>query len=499
MIEKSVSWKLPLIRKVGCVLSSPENKAEIIVVDLDGTLVFTDTLGESALQLFRDDAIRALHLPFWLLEGKALFKQKLADAVELDPATLPYNEPLINWLKQQKALNHKLVLCTATNISVAKRIAYYLELFDEVIASDNKNNLAGINKKAALDEAYGEGQYIYAGNSDDDIQVWNGASKGVVVNASPRVFKKAKAITKIHSHFPRLPITLQAWHRVFRFHQWLKNLLLFVPLLAAHRVNEVHSLTQLFLAFVSFSLCASAVYITNDLLDLESDRRHPRKKYRPFACGSVPISYGLLLAPVCASASLAISAQVGTQFTAWLLIYFGLTFAYSVKLKKLVLIDCLTLAALYTLRIVAGAAAVSVPLSFWLLAFSIFIFLSLAFVKRYAELQVQSIEGKQTAPGRGYFVTDASFIQTLGITSGYGGVLVLALYLHDQTTSSHYHAPEFLWGAVPLMLFWISWVWLKAHRGLMTDDPLVFAVKDKASWAVLLGIGISFAVATLTY
>jgi 4-hydroxybenzoate polyprenyltransferase len=473
-----------------------ESKERIIAVDLDGTLVHTDTLHESALQLLRNHAMSALRLPFWLLAGKAFLKQQLAGAVQLNPATLPYNVPFIDWLKQQKKLGYRLVLCTATHASVAQQIADYLQLFDDVMASDGKNNLAGARKKAALDETYGEGRYIYAGNSSDDIHVWNGTSKGIVVNVSSSVLSKAKRITEIHSHFPRMPIALSAWCRVFRVHQWLKNLLLFVPLLAAHRLSETDSLIQLIVAFISFSLCASAVYITNDLLDLESDRQHPRKKYRPFASGSVPILYGVILAPVCGAVSLALSVYVGKYFMAWIFAYFALTFAYSVKLKKIVLIDCLTLAALYTLRIVAGAAAVSVPLSFWLLAFSTFIFLSLAFVKRYAELQVHLLERKDKVHGRGYYVTDASLIQTLGIAAGYAAVLVLALYLQGETVTTLYRTPEFIWGSVPLMLFWISWIWLKAHRGLMNDDPLVFAVKDTASWAVVIGIGISFVAAT---
>jgi 4-hydroxybenzoate polyprenyltransferase len=473
-----------------------ESKERIIAVDLDGTLVHTDTLHESALRLLRNQAISAIRLPFWLLAGKAFLKQQLAGAVQLNPATLPYNVPFIDWLKQQKKLGYRLVLCTATHASVAQRIADHLQLFDDVLASDGKNNLTGARKKAALDDTYGEGQYIYAGNSSDDIYVWNGASKGIVVNASSSVLSEAKRITEIHSHFPRMPITLSAWRRVFRVHQWLKNSLLFVPLLAAHRVSETDSLIQLIVAFISFSLCASAVYITNDLLDLESDRQHPRKKYRPFASGLVPISYGAILAPVCAAVSLALSGYVGEYFMAWIFVYFALTFAYSVKLKKLVLIDCLTLAALYTLRIVAGGAAVSVPLSFWLLAFSTFIFLSLAFVKRYAELQVHTLERKDKVHGRGYYVTDASLIQTLGIAAGYVAVLVLALYLQGETVTTLYHTPEYIWGSVPLMLFWISWIWLKAHRGLMNDDPLVFAVKDTASWAVVIGIGVSFVAAT---
>lgn len=479
--------------------STIDNGGQVIAVDLDGTLVHTDTLHESALQLLRDNAIYLLHLPFWLLAGKAFLKQKLADSVELNPATLPYNIQLIDWLKQQKQLGHRLVLCTATNRRVAQRIADHLRLFNEVIASDGENNLVGSRKKAALDEAYGEGKYIYAGNSSDDIHVWNGASKGIVVNASSSVFAKARTITEIHRYFPSLPVTLSAWCQVFRIHQWLKNLLVFVPLLAAHGLNETDSLIKLVVAFISFSLCASAVYITNDLLDLENDRQHPRKKHRPFASGLVPISYGVLSALVCGLVGLAVSVCVGRYFPAWIFLYFTLTFVYSAKLKKIALIDCLTLAALYTIRIVAGAAAVSIPLSFWLLAFSTFIFLSLAFVKRYAELQVQSLEGKDKAHGRGYYVTDASLIQTMGITAGYAAVLVLALYLQGETVATLYHTPEFIWGSVPLMLFWISWIWLKAHRGLMNDDPLVFAVKDKASWAVMVGICISFVAATFGF
>ncbi len=488
---------MSLLEATVCSDSLPPSgdKTQTIIVDLDGTLLCTDTLHESALQLLRDNALSVLYLPFWLCAGKAFLKQKLADAIKLNPATLPYNVGLLDWLKQQKQLGHRLVLCTATNTKVAQRVADHLQLFDAVMASDGTNNLAGARKKAALDQAYGEGDYIYAGNSADDMHVWRGASKGIVVNASSSVLAKATQVTEIHGYFPRSPITWSAWRRVFRLQQWLKNLLLFVPLLAAHRITEVTLLSKLMLAFCSFSLCASAVYITNDLLDLESDRRHPRKKYRPFASGVVPISYGVLLVPACSVLSLALALSIGKDFAIWLGVYFTLTLAYSVKLKKLVLVDCLTLAALYTLRIIAGAAAVSIRLSFWLLAFSVFIFTSLAFVKRYAELQVDVQEGKTKTHGRGYYVIDTPIVETLGVTAGYAAVLVLALYLQGESVTTHYPTPELIWGAVPLLMLWISWIWLQAHRGHMYDDPLVFAVKDRVSWAVLIGMGISFAAA----
>jgi 4-hydroxybenzoate polyprenyltransferase/phosphoserine phosphatase len=471
-------------------------RAQTIVIDLDGTLVLTDTLHESAMQLLRDNALQAFNLPVWLSRGKAQLKQKLAQAVSLNPQTLPYNAPLLEWILQKKLEGNRLVLCTAADQSIANSVANHLQCFDEVIASDGHNNLAGEAKKAALDSAFGPNQYLYVGNSSDDLHVWQGASSAVVVNANKRVLAQAQQITKVQQHFPSPKVGLSVWRKVFRVHQWLKNALLFVPLMAAHQVTDTHAIGMLMLAFLSFSLCASSVYITNDLMDLESDRQHPRKRSRPFASGLVPISTGVVLAPICLALSMAVATQVNQAFTNWLIVYFALTFAYSVKLKKMVLVDCLTLAALYTLRVIAGAAVVSIELSFWLLAFSIFIFLSLAFVKRYAELQVQSTEGKQKAHGRGYYVDDVSIVQTMGVSAGNAAVMVLALYLNGETAASLYHTPKIIWGAIPLMLFWISWVWLKAHRGEMNDDPLVFAVKDKVSWVVMLGIATSFIAAT---
>lgn len=388
------------------------------------------------------------------------------------------------------------MLCTATNERIAHAVANHLQLFDEVIASDETTNIKSANKRKALEDRFGVKAYAYAGNSSADIEVWAGARQAIVVNASDAVAKKAAQLTEVAKTFPPSTITLSHWRRVFRVHQWLKNLLLFVPLFAAHQIGNIQSLYTIILAFISFSLCASAVYVANDLLDLESDRKHPRKRNRPFASAAIPIKVGVVLTPLFALASLALGLMVGTVFTTWLAVYFLLTCTYSLWLKRLVLVDCLTLAALYTLRIIAGAAAVAVTLSFWLLAFSVFFFLSLAFVKRYAELQVQARAGNSYAHGRGYVVTDAPLVQTLGITAGYTSVLVLALYLHSETVARLYRQPELIWFAVPLMLFWVSWVWMQAHRGEMHDDPIVFAIKDKSSLVVAVLIAICFALAT---
>jgi 4-hydroxybenzoate polyprenyltransferase len=477
-------------------VTTPSQISVVVAVDLDGTLTLTDTLHESALCLLRDRPVNVLALPFWLFGGKAALKAKVADHVNLDVSTLPYNTVLIDWLKEERAAGRRIVLCTATDIRVAQSIADHLGLFDEVLASDGTTNNAGANKRATLEAKYGAKGYDYAGNSAADIAVWAGARQAIVVNAPESIAKQAGEVATVSKVFPPQAVEISHWLKMLRVHQWLKNLLLFVPLLAAHQIGNLQSLFTLILAFVSFSLCASAVYMANDLLDLESDRKHPRKRHRPFASASVPIKVGVVLAPLFAINSLLLGLMVGVAFTAWLVGYFLLTYAYSLWLKRLALIDCLTLAALYTLRIIAGAAAVAITLSFWLLAFSVFIFLSLAFVKRYAELQVQAGAGNSHAHGRGYAVADAPLVQTLGIAAGYAAVLVLALYLHGETVVTLYAQPELIWFSVPLMLFWVSWVWMKAHRGEMHDDPIVFAVKDKASLAVAALIAISFLLAT---
>ena len=460
------------------------NEAQVIAVDLDGTLTLTDTLYESVLTLVRNKPYFLLLLPFWLFKGIAHLKQKVAEYSELDVTTLPYNQPLIDWLKEEKQCGKKIILCTAANEKIAEAVVGNFDLFDAFIASDSKTNLKGVRKRDVLQERYGDKGYDYAGNSNDDLEVWSGASNAIVVNASEYVLQKASKLTSVTQVFLSERASIVVWLRAIRVHQWLKNLLLFVPLLAAHQIDNAQSLGLLVIAFLSFSLCASSVYITNDLLDLESDRNHPRKRFRPFATAKLSVLHGVFAAPFLITTSFLLGAVVGSNFLIVLLVYLFLTVTYSFSLKLLVLVDCLTLAILYTMRIIAGAAAVSVSLSFWLLAFSIFIFLSLALVKRYAELLVQSREGKNSAHGRGYLVTDAPLLQVLGVSSGYISTLVIALYLRSENVMSLYAQPLAIWLLIPILLFWVSWVWLKSSRGEMHDDPIVFAATDKTSLSV---------------
>lgn len=462
-------------------MPSKTKKSQAIAVDLDGTLTLTDTLYEALLLLVRNKTYLIFLLPFWLLQGIAHLKQKVADHSELVIKDLPFNQPFIDWLNKQKLNGKKIILCTAANEKIAKAIVSHFDFFDDFIASDSKTNLKSGRKLDVLQERYGSEGYDYAGNSSDDLNVWSGASNAIVVNASDSVLDKASKLANVTKVFPTDRAGIADWLKALRVHQWLKNILLFVPLLSAHQISNTHSLSLLVIAFISFSLCASSVYILNDFLDLESDRSHPRKRLRPFASGKLSILYGIFAVPILITSSFYLGSLVGLNFLIVLLVYLALTVIYSFGLKRLVLIDCLALATLYTIRIIAGAVAVSVPLSFWLLAFSIFIFLSLALVKRYAELLVQLREGKNSAHGRGYLVSDAPLLQALGVSSGYISTLVIALYLRSENVLALYSYPIAIWLLIPILLYWVSWVWLTSSRGEMHDDPIVFAAKDKTS------------------
>ena len=474
-------------------------EVQVIAVDLDGTLTLTDTLHESVLSLVHNKPYLLFLLPFWLFQGNAYLKQKVAEHSELDFTTLPYNESFINWLREEKLNGRKIVLSTAANEKTAKAVLRNFDLFDEFIASDSKTNLKSARKRDALQERYGHKGYDYAGNSGDDLEVWAGASNAIIVNASESVINKASKLASVSKIFRSERSGIVVWLKVLRVHQWLKNLLLFIPLLAAHQINNINSLSTLLLAFLSFSLCASSVYITNDLLDLESDRNHPRKRFRPFASAKISVLHGVFATPLLIAPSFLIGVVVGLDFLIVLLVYLVLTVTYSFVLKRLVIVDCLTLATLYTMRIIAGATAVSVSLSFWLLAFSIFIFLSLALLKRHSELLVHLREGKNDAHGRGFLVSDAPLLQVLGVSSGYIATLVIALYLRSENVISMYVQPLAIWLLIPILLFWVSWVWLKSSRGEMNDDPVFFAIRDKTSLFVAAITAIVFLYAAIGF
>jgi 4-hydroxybenzoate polyprenyltransferase/phosphoserine phosphatase len=470
-----------------------ENALPPLCVDLDGTLIHTDLLVESALALLARAPWMLLAMLFWLLRaGKAGLKQEIARRVELNVAVLPYNEELVAWVRKQHT-QRITTLCTASDATLAECVANHLGIFHAVIASDGTRNLSGSNKAQTLVERYGEQGFDYVGNAKVDLHIWRRAHAAIVVEPGSRLTAAVMKVTQVDRTFKSPTSTLRAWIKALRLHQWIKNVLVFLPILAAHRVLDIPSFIASVVAFVCFGLCASSVYITNDLLDLTADRQHQRKKLRPFAAGVIPLYQGPLAAALLLLMGFTIAFQISLTFAAVMAGYYVLTTAYSLKLKRVVMLDVVVLATLYTTRILAGAAAIHTPASFWLLAFSMFIFLSLAMIKRYVELLSAQKAGKVKPSGRGYDVEDISLIQSLGSSSGYLAVLVLALYIDSTASSALYRHPHYLWMLCPLLLYWISRTWAIAHRGIMHDDPVVFAVMDKTSRILLVLAGIILA------
>ncbi len=456
-----------------------------LAVDLDGTLVLTDTLHESILGLLRGNPLLLFAMPLWLLGGKARFKREIARRLVPDPASLPYNQPLLDWLKEQHG-TRRLILASAADERIVSSVADHLQIFDDVLASDGQTNVAGNAKSAELIARFGERGFDYAGNSSVDLEVWRHARDAIVVNASSSTRHQAQALGNIAQEFPGKAGGIRAWIQALRLHQWVKNLLIFVPLLSAHLWFERDAIIQTVIAFFAFSLCASSVYLLNDLMDLPSDREHPRKRHRPFAAGVLPLAGGLALVPVLLIGAFALSLLLPERFTLVLAGYFALTLAYTFVLKRIEIIDVVVLACLYTSRIIAGAVAIPVAASFWLLAFTMFVFLSLALVKRYAELVLMRDRQATTAAGRGYHTDDLPLLGALGVASGYLSVLVLALYVNSSTEAMDLYAhPKLLWLLCPLLLYWISRAWMLTHRGRMHDDPLLFAVRDRGSQIIL--------------
>ncbi len=468
----------------------PDSTFPSLCVDLDGTLIKTDLLVESFFLLLRTHPLVILLAPFWLLHGKARLKQELARRVELDVATLPYQPVFLAWLREQHARGQHLVLATSAAEPFARQVAEHLGIFSQVIATTDEVNLSGERKAERLCHCFGQRGFDYAGNGQVDIAVWALAHQAILVNPARGVRERAARVAEIAAKFDdREGWTLNPWFKALRLHQWLKNVLVFVPLLAAHRVWEPALLLQAALAYLAFGLCASSVYLLNDLLDLPADRQHPCKRLRPFAAGTLPVLAGALAVPALLTlAFLLAGITLPPLFAGVLLGYYLLTLAYSLYFKQIVMLDTVVLAALYTLRIIAGTAATTIAPTFWLLAFSMFIFLSLALVKRHAELLTMQEAGQSSARGRGYQVDDLQLLQALGGTSGYLSVLVLALYINSSASQALYRYPEVIWLLCPLLLYWISRVWLKTHRGEMYDDPVIFAVQDRVS-QMLLGIG----------
>jgi len=477
-----------------------------LVLDLDGTLVPTDTLVENLLRVLAERPLALVGALAAMLRNRAAFKHRLAEAVKLDPAGLVYNQDVLALARQARAEGRPVFLATAADRSIAEAVARHLALFDGVWASDGTTNLKGAAKAEMLVRRFGAGNFDYAGDSQADRPVWARARRAILV--APGAVLLAQ-VTADAARSPDDILTLggvgrplqqaRLLARALRLHQWAKNVLLFVPMVAAHRVQAPVVLAGC-LAFLSFSLCASSVYLVNDLLDLPHDRAHPTKRRRPFASGALDLARAPALVAVLLALTLAAAAALPLRFMMMLAIYYVGTLSYSFVLKRRMVWDVMMLAGLYTIRIFAGAAATRIPISPWLLAFALFLFFCLAVVKRLTELtlfvQGGQAPGKALA-GRGYGPADLDMLRSMATSSGYMAVLVMALYVNSGEVLPLYHTPAALWALCPILLFWVSRVLMLANRGLMNDDPVVFALRDRVSLLTGLAALLAIVAATL--
>lgn len=455
-----------------------------LAVDLDGTVITTDLLWEALVRAFKVNPLVLFLVPIWLFGGKARLKQELAKRVTIDASLLPYRAEFIDFLRAEKSKGRRLVLATGSAKSFADAVAAHLGIFDQVMASEGAVNLTSSRKRDALVDAFGDGGFDYAGNSREDIKVFDAASNAIVV-APDRVAARYQAENGA-SLFSGHKQSIKTILKLLRVHQWAKNVLIAVPAVLANDLGRLATDFAIVLAFISFSLLASAIYIINDLFDLDADRRHKTKRNRPLAAGTVSISSGVVVAIALITVSAAVSLYLPPFFQLVLAGYAVLTTAYTAALKRMLLIDVLALAGLYTVRVIAGAAATQIEVSFWLLAFSVFFFLSLALVKRYVELDTTAETDKAKISGRGYRVTDRQVLAESGIAATFSSVLVLALYIDSDQVKMLYERPYLIWLLCPIVLYLSLRIWVLARRGEMHEDPVVFILSDWRSQVMVL-------------
>jgi len=451
-----------------------------LIVDLDGTLIRTDLLVESGLEYLGRRPAGAPGVLVWLLRGKAYLKQRLAEHARVDIAALPYDRLVLDYVAAARQAGRKVYLASAADARLVEQVAQHLGCFDGWFASNGVTNLSRENKAALLADRFGERSFDYIGNEAADLPVWRRARLAILANAADGISRKLKAEAIQHEIILSGREKLGDWIRLLRPHQWIKNVLVFVPVLTAHLFTAA-ALLQALIAFAAFSICASGVYILNDLVDIQADRQHPTKRLRPFASGAVPVLQGGMLAPALIVLSFAIASLLSGAFVLTLGLYFVITTAYSMFLKRKLLLDAITLASLYTLRVIGGADAIDVFLSEWLLAFSMFLFFALALIKRHSELALRFDAGLPDPLNRDYRVEDLTVVAALAAASGFNAVIVISLYISSGAIQRLYHHPQYLWLACPLFFYWIARLLVLSNRRVLHDDPVIFAVRDPAS------------------
>lgn len=438
-----------------------------LVVDLNAVLLYTNTTIDTVLSELADRPDTVFALIGAALRGPAALKRRIDGASQLDPARLAYDQDTVAFMLKVTGEGRPVYLASDRHDAArVEAIAQHLGVFAAWSASTEaaQRNAAALS----LPQASKEFDYL-------------GTDAAVLPEGAVRIARPARA-----GEIAARPTGWRVWAKLLRVHQYAKNALILVPLLTAHQFSLLPIATAL-LAVAAFSLCASSAYILNDLVDVKADRAHATKRNRPIASGAVPPARAALIMLALLGAAIAIAATVSLPFLGVLLGYLALTTAYSFKLKRVALIDVVTLAVLYTIRVIAGAVAIGVTMSEWLFAFSLFIFMSLALVKRYIELSAQRTGERLMS--RDYSAQDLSMIAVLAAAAGFNAVVVFTLYISSDTVRALYAHPQTLWVGCPILMYWIARVMLLAQRGEIDDDPVIFALRDRVSWFALGAIG----------
>jgi 4-hydroxybenzoate polyprenyltransferase/phosphoserine phosphatase len=464
-------------------------KLKPLVVDLDGTLLRSDLLIESAVAYLGESPLRVLATLLAVGRGKAALKAQIASRTSIDPAHLPYDEDVLDLIRERRAAGQQVFLASASNERYVQGVAAHLGLFDGWFASDDKNNLSGTTKALRLVEEFGEGGFDYVGNERADLCVWAVADRRVAVRAPWGVKSKLLRMDPGATVLEGQTGQGRALLKLLRVHQWTKNLLVFVPLITAHRFG-LADIADAVGAFLAFSLVASAVYILNDLVDLDADRKHPTKMHRPLAAGNVPIFGAVMMIPLLLAAGFAIAFVISGPLAVVLLVYFGITTAYTFFLKRKMFVDVIALALLYTVRVIGGAAATAITVSEWLLGFSMFMFISLALIKRYVELTSRIDKNLAEPINRNYRKSDLDIVAALAAAAGFNAVTVFALYISSDAVRPLYQHSKLLWLICPILMYWLGRALIMAHRRLLDDDPIVFALRDRNSFLAVGLIGL---------
>jgi 4-hydroxybenzoate polyprenyltransferase/phosphoserine phosphatase len=470
------------------LMSGAEVKTEEppLYVDLDGTLIKTNTLHEAIIALMRTRPWYVFRLVYWLTRGQAYLWHRLSQHISLNVALLPYRQEVLDYLERERCANRKIVLISGAHEAIVESVAHHLNVFDDYLGSNESIHLVAHHKLSAIAQHDGRKSFSYMGDSSDDICIWKSSLHAIVVGANQSFARKIQNVVENVGHIevPHEP-AYKTILRALRPHQWAKNILLFAAVFLGHKFNDLSLIINSAFGFVAFCLCGSAVYIINDLVDLEADRLHPKKRSRPFAAGDISAVTGILLSVLLFLGALTVSVYLSLTFTVVLVAYFTLTLLYSFYLKEKLLIDVFLLGLLYTLRVWAGGVCTGIVISNWALAFFMCLFLSLALAKRYSELS-DFAAANRGGPlyRRDYRVSDMQFLMSLGCSSALMSVVVVALYINSPDVTRYYRRPTLLWVVCPLLAFWLSRLWLIAARGNLDEDPVLYAIRDKLSYVL---------------